>query len=67
MEELKQLIREDKELLNMVDRDVKELRDILSSIKDVLALFPPFFERQDRFMETMENLIGEQDDARRDE
>lgn len=53
MEELKQLIREDKVLLDTVDKDVRDLRELLAGIKEALLLFPPFFERQDRFMDAM--------------
>lgn len=57
MEELKQLIREDKELLHQVDKDLMAFRGAVKKLDEALALFRPFFERQDRFMVLMQELM----------
>lgn len=47
MEELKQLLHDDKTLLRMVDNDLKEMKQV----------FMLFFEKQEKFMETMQKFI----------
>lgn len=57
MEELKQLIKDEKVILHEVDTHMQDLRRVLADLKDLKGAFTSFFERQDRFMKMMEGLV----------
>lgn len=58
MEELKKLIKEDKEIMGTLDSHIQDLQKLLNDFQDIRCLFTSFFQRQDSFMEKMENFIG---------
>lgn len=60
MEELKQLIREDKELIGKLDEHLVAFKDGLIRLDEVVSLFTAFFERQDRFMVLMQEIMEKQ-------
>lgn len=57
MEELKQLIRDDKELLRQVDADMLAFREAIIKLDNLSSHFLAFFERQAKFMELIESLL----------
>ena len=58
MEELKQLIKEDKELIRTLDAHLLAFKDAVADLSSTISLFTQFFERQDRFMQTMLDFIS---------
>lgn len=59
MEELKQLIKEDKELIRTLDEHLLVFRETVTNMNNAISLFTQFFERQDRFMSLMSKLLQE--------
>jgi hypothetical protein len=57
MEELKQLIKEDKELIRTLDEHLKEFATLLSELNTLKDSFITFFQKQDKFMELMQQIM----------
>jgi hypothetical protein len=57
MEELKRLIKEDKEVIGELDTHIKELGVLLSEFKGILPLFGRFFDEQAEFVKMMRAYI----------
>lgn len=57
MEELKQLIKEDKQIMGVLDSHIQDLQKLLADFQSIKGLFTDFFQRQDSFMEKMEKFI----------
>jgi hypothetical protein len=57
MEELKQLIKEDKELIRTLDEHLKEFGRVLEEMNELKQSFILFFQKQDRFMTLIQEIM----------